>query len=145
MHKLAFGIDVCVTRRQEYHDVFRLGLAVLAPAFEGPINRTPARAHACSPYRFYCIDLLSLELRGRNIYFPHPSLTAQLTKARLSELGDEPPTNLKGMVGVTASNGNHGRSGGPSRGRAWRRREYVMTASAPPYGTLVHQNSHMNS
>ena len=32
---------------------------------------------------------------------------------------DEPPTNLKVMVGVKASNGNHGQSGGPGRG-LWR-------------------------
>ena len=33
-------------------------------------NRTPARANACSRHRFHCIDLLSLELRGRNIFAP---------------------------------------------------------------------------
>ena len=30
--------------------------------------RTPTRAHACSSHRFRCIDLLSLELRERNIF-----------------------------------------------------------------------------
>ena len=35
-------------------------------------KKTPPRAHACSrhPSRFHCIDLLSLELRGRNIFAP---------------------------------------------------------------------------
>ena len=43
------------------------------------LQGTPARAHACSRHRFHCIDLLSLELRGR---LPLSSRTVGLIKAR---------------------------------------------------------------
>ena len=49
------------------------------------IDTEPARAHACSRHRssLYCIDLLSLELRGRNICpLSEASRTARVTKAR---------------------------------------------------------------
>ena len=64
-----------------------------------------------------CIDLLSLELWGRRggMYFPLSSRTAQ---SQAGTSCDEPPTNLKVIVGVKVSNGNHGRSVGPSRGKA---------------------------
>ena len=77
-----------------------------------PVGKTD---DACSRHPFHCINLLSLELWGRNIPFFSNGLANQ---SQAGPSYGEPPTKLKVMVGVKASNGNHGRSCGPSRGPA---------------------------
>ena len=72
--------------------------------------------HTLAHANVFIVLIYYLQNFGGAIYLPPFFSNSQANKRQACPSCDEPPTNLKVMVGVKARNKNHSQGGGPCQG-----------------------------